>query len=87
MLNNKGYTTERFLLDGPFNDIRNWNYHKSVEMINGGKGVLVETEIELEAAVNAALHSNELYVINVSVDSQDISPVLRRVVENLSKRV
>ena len=24
VLNNHGYTTERFLLDGPFNDIHDW---------------------------------------------------------------
>ncbi|MCA9081870.1 MAG: alpha-keto acid decarboxylase family protein, partial [Planctomycetaceae bacterium] len=27
VLNNHGYTTERFLQEGPFNDILNWNYH------------------------------------------------------------
>ncbi|HUQ72684.1 MAG TPA: thiamine pyrophosphate-binding protein, partial [Planctomycetaceae bacterium] len=28
VLNNKGYTTERFIQDGPFNDILNWEYHR-----------------------------------------------------------
>ena len=56
-------------------------------MMNGGFGVLVETEKELEFAIDTALNSKELFVINVSVDPQDISPVLRRIVENLSKRV
>ena len=87
VLNNKGYTTERFLLDGQFNNIRNWEYHKVVEMLNGGNGMLAETEKELEFAVDAALSSKDLFVINVSVEQQDISPVLRRIVENLSKRV
>jgi indolepyruvate decarboxylase len=27
VLNNGGYTTERFLQEGPFNDLQNWNYH------------------------------------------------------------
>ena len=28
VMNNKGYTTERFLLEGSFNDIQDWAYHK-----------------------------------------------------------
>ena len=28
VLNNHGYTTERFLLEGPFNDIHDWAYHR-----------------------------------------------------------
>ena len=87
VLNNQGYTTERFLLDGKFNDIRNWDYHKVTEMIHGGQGVKVETEEELEQAVSAALKSTTLFVVNVSVEAKDISPGLRRMVENLSKRV
>lgn len=87
VLNNKGYTTERFLLDGKFNNIRNWNYHKVTELMNGGVGYYVETEEELAAATSAALKSKELAIVNVSVDPQDISTSLRRMVENLSKRV
>jgi indolepyruvate decarboxylase len=87
VLNNQGYTTERFLLDGEFNNIRDWDYHKVTEMLRGGQGVKVGTENELEAAVAAALKSSTLFVVNVSVDSKDVSPILRRMVENLSKRV
>ena len=87
VLNNQGYTTERFLLDGDFNNIRNWDYHKVTEMLRGGQGVKVETEEQLEAAVSAALKSTTLFVVNVCVDSKDITPGLRRMVENLSKRV
>lgn len=87
VLNNKGYTTERFILDGKFNDVRNWNYHKVTDMMNGGVGVIVETEDELNAAVDAAIKSKDLHLINVVVEKDDISPVLRRVVDGLSKRV
>ena len=38
VLNNKGYTTERFLQDGPFNDILNWNYHRLPDLLGGGWG-------------------------------------------------
>lgn len=87
VLNNKGYTTERFLLDGAFNNIRDWDYHKVTEMLRGGQGVKVTTELELEEAVDAALKSTTLFVVNVTVDEKDVSPGLRRMVENLSKRV
>lgn len=87
VLNNGGYTTERFLLDGPFNDISNWRYDKVTEMIGGGVGVEVETEEQLEAEVANALASETLYIISVKVDSRDISPALARMTAGLSKRV
>lgn len=87
VLNNNGYTTERFLLDGPFNDIASWNYHKVTELFGGGYGVKVQTEEELEEAVSMALSSKELFIINVIVDSHDVSPALKRMTEGLVKRV
>jgi indolepyruvate decarboxylase len=86
ILDNKGYTTERFLLDGPFNDISNWNYHKITEVF-GGVGHKVETEGELEDAVSYALKSNVLNVISVQLGQKDISPALVRMTEGLAKRV
>lgn len=87
VLNNDGYTTERCLLDGEFNDIRRWQYHKITEMIGAGKGRVVETEEELDKVVKEALDSNDLFVINVILSRNDISPGLKRMTEGLSKRV
>lgn len=87
VLNNKGYTTERFLLDGEFNDIRNWEYQNVCNMLGGGNGVKVETEEELENAFDLALKSPDLFVINISVAPTDISVSLKRMTENLSKKV
>jgi indolepyruvate decarboxylase len=87
VLNNDGYTTERFLLDGAFNDIRRWQYHKITELIGGGKGVAVSTEEELEVAVKDALDSKELFVINVMLAKKDISQGLKRMTDGLSKRI
>ena len=39
VLNNHGYTTERFLLEGTFNDIPNWAYHRIPEVLGGGTGL------------------------------------------------
>jgi indolepyruvate decarboxylase len=86
VLNNDGYTTERFLIDGSFNDIHRWEYHKIVEMI-GGKGVIVKTEQELEEAVKNALDSKVIFVINVVLEKKDVSDALKRMTEGLSKIV
>lgn len=87
ILNNDGYVTERNLLEGSFNDISNWNYHKVVEMIGGGSGVRVTSEEELEKAFDCALMSDEFFVINAAVDPEVISLGLKRITEGLSKRV
>ena len=87
VLNNDGYTTERFLLDGDFNDIAPWKYHEITQMIGGGTGVEATTEEELDSAIASALESEELFIINVIVDKMDISPALKRMAEGLSKRV
>ena len=86
VLNNKGYTTERFLLEGKFNDIKNWNYHRITDMI-GGWGAFASTESELESAIETALKNNTLSVINVSVDQNDTSNALRRMATDLAKRI
>jgi len=57
VLNNQGYTTERLILDGKFNNIRDWNYHQVTQLMGGGEGFKVKTEAELEAAVQTALRS------------------------------
>jgi TPP-dependent 2-oxoacid decarboxylase len=44
VLNNRGYGTERPMLDAPFNDILPWNYSQIPRIIDGGKGFDVETE-------------------------------------------
>jgi len=87
VLNNRGYTTERFIIEGPFNDLRDWDYHKAGSLLCGGTGLKVETEEELEDAISAAVSSEELFIINIIVESTDISPALTRVVDSLAKRV
>ncbi|MFN5299568.1 MAG: alpha-keto acid decarboxylase family protein [Planctomycetaceae bacterium] len=88
VLNNKGYTTERFLMDGEFNDILNWQYHRMPDLLGGGWGFEVRTEGDLEKALNAALaNSDRFSLLNVHLDPADISPSLRRLAESLSKRL
>jgi indolepyruvate decarboxylase len=87
VLNNGGYTTERYLKDGKFNDIRNWKYEAFPSLIGAGTGYRAETEDELETALVSAFKSKELSIVNVILGSKDISPALRRMTEELTKRV
>lgn len=88
VLNNKGYTTERFLLEGPFNDILNWNYHQIPELFGRGEGFEVKTVGELHSAMQTALtKENEFSILNVHLRPDDISPALGRLAEKMSKTI
>ncbi len=88
VLNNHGYTTERFLLEGPFNDIQNWAYHKVPGVVGAGMGLEVRTVGELDAALEAAQANTESFsLINVHLDPYDRSPSLERLAQRLSKIV
>ena len=88
VLNNKGYTTERFLQEGPFNDILNWNYHRIPDLLGGGWGFEVRTENELDQALNASLSNQETFsLLNVHLQPNDISPALKRLAERMSQQL
>jgi indolepyruvate decarboxylase len=88
VLNNHGYTTERFLLEGAFNDVHEWKFHKIPEVLGTGLGIEVRTEGELDAALDAALANTKSFsLINVHLDRLDRSPALERLATRLSKRI
>ncbi|MFO0954610.1 MAG: thiamine pyrophosphate-binding protein [Isosphaeraceae bacterium] len=88
VLNNHGYTTERFLLDGSFNDILDWKFHKIPEVLGSGLGIEVRTEEELEDALGRALANTRSFsLLNVHLDPWDRSPALERLAQRLSKTV
>lgn len=88
VLNNKGYGTERFLQDGPFNDIPNWDYHRLPDLLGGGWGFEVRTEGDLEKALRAALENRDRFsLLNLHLGPTDISPALERLAKGLSKRI
>lgn len=88
VLNNHGYTTERFLLDGPFNDVHNWAYHRVPEVLGAGLGIEVRSIGELEAALEKAIANKEGFsLLNVHLDPYDRSPALERLAVRLSKLV
>lgn len=88
VLNNQGYGTERHIHDGPFNDLLCWNYHKLPELLGAGLAFLVNTETELDAALEkAAAHTESYSLLNVRLDPMDHSAALGRLAERLSKRI
>ena len=88
VMNNKGYTTERFLLEGSFNDIQNWAYHKLPEVLGAGLGLEVHTQGELDSALRQAIANTKSFtLLNVHLDPLDRSPALDRLAQKLSGRV
>jgi indolepyruvate decarboxylase len=88
VMNNKGYTTERFLLEGSFNDIHEWAYHKIPEVLGAGLGLEVRTREELDDALRRALaNTGSFTLLNVHLDPLDRSPALERLAQKLSARI
>lgn len=79
LMNNDGYTTERVIHEGPYNDIQPWNYHMLPEVFGGGSGRRVATEGEFEDALAKAASSNEgPALIEIMLDRYDTSEALKR---------
>lgn len=88
VLNNKGYTTERFIHEGPYNDIRDWAYHLFPQLVREGWGAEVRTEGELEEALTRARNNTDTFsILNLHLDKLDRSQALARLATRLGKRV
>jgi TPP-dependent 2-oxoacid decarboxylase len=88
VLNNHGYSTERQILEGPFNDIHEWQYEKICDLLGGGVGHRVETFGELVRALKTAVDDHrQAHVLNVLLDPGDCSKAMKRVAQRLAKRL
>ena len=88
VLNNKGYSTERFINDGPYNDILNWEFHKIPEVLNAGWGCEVRTEGDLESALSYVQKNVKGFsIVNVHLEPLDASEAMSRLGKRLGKRV
>lgn len=86
VLNNKGYSTERFIDDGPYNDVLNWNYHLVPQLLGAGWGCEARTEGELDAALEQASENKRSFsIINVHLDPYDSSRAMERLGRRLGK--
>ncbi len=85
LMNNDGYTTERVIHEGPYNDIQPWAYHRLPEIFGGGWGRRVTTEDELDEALARARASNEgPALIEIVLGRLDTSEGLKRLGAALS---
>jgi alpha-keto-acid decarboxylase len=84
LFNNGGYTTERFILEGPFNDIAGWRFDRLGELFGPLRGFSAPTEDKFEEALAAALAFREgPSLIDVRLRPDDCSAALRRLSEQL----
>jgi indolepyruvate decarboxylase len=85
LLNNRGYSTERQILDGPFNDLLEWNYCRLPELLGSGRACQVRTNQELEETLQAALaQKDSFWLIEVRLNPHDRSPALERLAKRLA---
>ena len=88
VLNNHGYATERFFLDGPFNEILGWDYSRLPQVLGAGQGYLVETEEQLDAALRAAAADPSTpALLDVRLARGDVSDCLKKLGERMGKTV
>lgn len=90
VLDNGGYGTERFLHPGEwsYNEIPSWQYHRLPEVLGGGVGYSIQTEGELDAALNKAWTSGHgPSLLHVRLEHDDASFTLRRLADRLGQRV
>jgi TPP-dependent 2-oxoacid decarboxylase len=88
VFNNRGYGTERFILDGPFNDIAEWRFDRLGEVIGPLHGYDAPTEEAFEEALQKALAKRHVpSLINVHLRPDDPSQAMRRLGEFLGKKV
>ncbi len=87
VMNNNGYTAERLIHEGPYNDIQGWQNHRLPEVFGGGWGVRVKTEGELEAALQTAFGLDDRpALIEVMLDQNDASEQLKRLCAQLAPK-
>jgi alpha-keto-acid decarboxylase len=88
VFDNAGYNTERFILDGPFNDIAQWKPEHLGALCGPIAGHVAATEAEFETALTAALvETGQPSLIRAVLSPDDASPALRRLSEELGRRV
>lgn len=88
VLNNRGYGTERPMLDGTFNDILLWQYSRLPAVLGTGLGFEVQTEGDLETALQTSrLHTESFCILDVHLNPQDLSPTLKRLTHALGQKV
>jgi len=86
VLNNDGYTIERLIIDGNYNNIQPWKYHKLIELFGGnGKSWEVRKELELEDALKN-MKNDQLNLVEVHMDRMDATDALKKAGQNMASQ-
>jgi indolepyruvate decarboxylase len=79
LINNDGYTIERVIQDGSYNDIQPWKYHQLPQIFGDSWSCEVRTEGDLETALTTAeKNTDRVSFIEVYLDRLDCSQGLIR---------
>lgn len=85
--NNDGYQVERIIHDGSFNDIPNWLYSEAPRFFGGDGGIKVETEGELQAALDqASAHPRDFLLVEAITKRWDLSKSMQAAHEFFKSR-
>ncbi|HTO67519.1 MAG TPA: thiamine pyrophosphate-binding protein [Bradyrhizobium sp.] len=81
LINNKGYTIEVEIHDGPYNNVKNWDYAGLISVFNAedgrGRGIRVDNGGELAEAIKIALANRDgPTLIECVIDRDDCNPDL-----------
>ena len=87
VVDNKGYGTQRPMIDGPFNNIPLLRSEELPKAFGVGVGYQCETEEELYTALQQAIQNDDLCIIRACVPLGKYSPGLVRLTDALRKRV
>ena len=88
VFNNCGYSTERCILEGPFNDISNWRFERLGEVFGPLNGYDAATEEAFEEALKNSLNNRTMpSIINVHLSADDASSAMKRLAESLKSKV
>lgn len=88
VFNNRGYGTERCILEGPFNEISSWRFDRLGEVFGPLKGYDAATEEAFEEALENSLKNQTMpSIINVHLSVDDASSAMKRLAEHLKSRI
>jgi pyruvate decarboxylase len=81
LVNNRGYTIEVEIHDGPYNNIKNWDYAGIIKVFNatdgGGLGIRATNGKQLAGAIKQALgHTGGPTLIECTIDRDDCTKQL-----------
>ena len=82
------YTTERAIMDGPYNDLLDWDYAKVPQLLGNSRTWTVTSEQELVSAWEEACANTTCFsLIEVELAPRDYGPALERLGQRLAERL